>query len=81
MESNWRFNTWNIGLSYSTIRLSALAFTGFGVEVYICSDASGLVYWNAQYAPGFGLTTLLGPFPLPAGAGNFPYGVVVTPDH
>lgn len=78
MESNWRFNVWDQGLSMADIRLAAREIADPNVWV---------VGWN--FAPG-GATGLIGinpfsgawefHFPFQFHTGSFPFGIPVEPD-
>lgn len=80
MESNWRWNVFELGWHYGPFELMARV-PGIGLQpTYVCKFIADV--------PVYQLLTLVAPpftwsatnFPKPAAHPNFPYGVMVDPD-
>lgn len=79
MESDWRFNVWEIGLAQSNIELAAYILTGPVAGRYLVKGRLPVINTHAGTAvddPTFGY--VVSTFPQPPGP--FPWGFNVTPD-
>lgn len=80
MESNWRYNVWEQGMSYSDWELSArIPDSMFGAVYVVKRNRTPKRVWYYLYFPG-SLPDLLGSTLWTPADGNFPYGNVVDPD-
>ena len=80
MESNWRFNVWELGMSHSTIRLMA-RLVGMVPDSYLIPGNSPPAgrHWYVRYSV-FAEEWVIAGSVADVTPGNFPYGNDVDPD-
>lgn len=80
MESKWRFNVYDLGLSLGTVRLAARLLDDPTVVLAATTATDGRwIKLRESLSPNFGWQPFTFGFPDPS-TPNFPYGFEVEPD-
>lgn len=80
MESDWRFNVWDLGMTSSGWQLAARAIPTV-LKLWLVKESATRfgTFTTFGLAPGRIPVRVSGPFPFPPGQ-HFPYGQNVLPD-
>ena len=81
MESNWRFNVWDLGATYMQWELIA-RLTGVPFGLWIAKRRIFDGMYDTIRPPGLNQPpAVLATSPIPVTDPHFPYGRLVLPDH